>query len=87
MKTKFTTEEIKEWLEGWYVVDDNGGIKAVNGCKVGLGLESILVLLECDQDGIKAYFERKAYVNDEQQNLSLEEYKDLMNKGYTHEKD
>lgn len=54
MKTKFTTSEIKEWLEGWLVVD-----KYTNGRRESLSLESILVLLECDQDGIEAYFERK----------------------------
>ena len=61
MKTKFSTEEIKEWLEGWYVSDNNGGIKEENGQKVGLCLTSILTLLECDQDGIEAYFERKEW--------------------------
>ena len=77
MKTKFTTEEIKEWLEGWYVADGNGGIKTVNGCKEGLGLQSILVLLECDQDGIEAYFERK-----EVGELTWYEEKDLRDRGY-----
>lgn len=81
MKTKFTTEEIKEWLEGWFVIG-----KYENGRRKSLPLESILVLLECDQDGIEAYFERKVWVNDEEQHFSLEEYKDWMNKGYTHER-
>jgi len=68
MKTKFTTEEIKEWLEGWFVVG-----KYDNGQRRGLSLEAILVLLQCDQDGIEAYFERKE---------SWYEEKDLRNKGY-----
>ena len=63
MKAKFTTPEIKEWLEGWFVVE-----KYINGRRKSLLLESILVLLECDQDGIEAYFERKTY---EQQNNNL----------------
>lgn len=62
MKTKFTTEEIKEWLEGWFIAG-----QYEDGRRKGLSLESILALLECDQDGIEAYFERKTWVNDEQQ--------------------
>lgn len=77
MKTKFTTLEIKEWLEGWFIAG-----KYEDGRRKGLSLESILVLLECDQDGIEAYFERK-----ELQRLAHHEYKDWMNKGHAYEKD
>lgn len=42
MKTKFTTEEIKEWLEGWFIAG-----QYEDGRRKGLSLESILALLEC----------------------------------------
>lgn len=59
MKTKFTVAEIKEYLEGWFICDGNGNIKEENGAKRSLSLESILILLDDDQDGIAEYFERK----------------------------
>ena len=52
----YSTGQIKEWLEGWYI-DNNKN--------TSLSLSSIIVLLECDQDGIEAYFERKEYYSKE----------------------
>lgn len=55
MKT-YTVDQIKDWLSGFFYVDGNG--KVLNH---GLALKSIIQLIEDDQDGIEAVFERKEY--------------------------
>jgi len=47
--------EIREWLEGWKCTD-GAGTPAPS-----LPLESILALLDCEQDGIEGWRQRKLY--------------------------
>lgn len=53
MENNFTTEEIKYWLGGWYLQDGDG--KRVGA----LSLETIIQLVDDEQDGIAAVLERK----------------------------
>lgn len=55
MNRKYTTAEIKEWLEGWFLVDEDGNIKGQSS------LETIINMLEDDQDGIDTWLLRKKY--------------------------
>jgi antirestriction protein len=50
MKDKFTITEIREYFEGW----DMAGFKSA-------ALHNALLMLEDDQDGIVAYFNRKEH--------------------------
>lgn len=56
----FTIDEIREWLEGWYLLDSRTR-KRVDS----LDLSTILTLLECDQDGIAACRRRRAMEGEE----------------------
>lgn len=51
-KQKFTTSEIKNWLEGHSLTDEN------NKVITSLHLRNIIDLVEDEQDGIAACIER-----------------------------
>lgn len=52
---RFTVKEIREYLEGWLFT---------NGTGRGLPLQSILAMLECDQDGIEACRNRRRQLSE-----------------------
>ena len=51
---KFTEEQIKSWLQGFFVVDTDGNLIS------DLSLKSIINLVDDEQDGIAACAERGA---------------------------
>ena len=51
----YTVDQIREWLEGWRCFDGTGTPVP------GLSVDAILTLLDCDQDGIEAYFKRNTH--------------------------
>lgn len=55
MNRKYTIKEVKEWLEGWFLVDGDGNIKGESS------LQTIINMLEDDQDGINIWLLRKKY--------------------------
>lgn len=57
----FTTEEIRDWLEGYFLVNEEGKLALdKRGLPIcNLHLKSIIGLVDDEQDGIEAYIERR----------------------------
>jgi hypothetical protein len=53
-RTKFTTEEIREYIKGFTWADGDGEV-------TGADLHNAYLMLEDPQDGIEGYFERQDY--------------------------
>jgi hypothetical protein len=56
---KFTVEQIQEYFRGWEIVGHEGEYLSL------AALHNAFITLDCESDGIEAYFKRKEYYENE----------------------